>query len=163
MVSGYRTYLRVGGIWLLFAALAHSVGHWLTYVSRTMLMPDQREPLDMLLATPGGQDIWALFNQFSMAFTLFLLLAGTASVIASRRSVPLREARDWSGFSAAFWSLAFLVFLLEPVPPALIISGAAAVLHVAAFLTAANGGGRMRPAWKGASDAPPVDGRSPGP
>lgn len=152
MVSGHRTYLRVGGIWLLFAAVAHSVGHWMTYVSRTMLMPAQREPLETLLSTPGGEDIWALFNQFSMAFTLFLLLAGTASVIASRKSVPVAEARDWSGFAGAFWILAFLVFLLEPEPPALIISGAAAVFHVAAFVMAKLGGGRVRPAWKGGSD-----------
>lgn len=154
MVSGHRTYLRVGGIWLLFAAVAHSVGHWMTYVRRTMLMPAQREPLETLLSSPGGQDIWALFNQFSMAFTLFLLLSGTASVIASRKSVPLAEARDWSGFAGAFWILAFLVFLLEPVPPALIIAGAAAIFHVAAFVTARNGKGRMGPAWKSVPDDP---------
>lgn len=152
MVSGHRTYLRVGGFWLLGASVAHAVGHWLTFVTLRTLDPDHRAPVDQLLSTPAGEEIWALFNQFSLAFSLFLLLAGTASVIASRRSVPLREARDWSGFAGGFWVLAFVVFLLEPEAPGLIIAGAAAVLHVAAFITATNGGGKVRPAWKGAED-----------
>lgn len=152
MVSGHRTYLRVGGAWLLVAAVGHSVGHWLTFVTRRTLDMDHRAPVEQLVSTPAGEEIWALFNQFSLAFTLFLLLAGTASVIASRRSVPLKEARDWSGFAGAFWVLAFLVFLLEPVAPGLIIAGAAAIFHVAAFLAARNGGGEVDPAWRGASD-----------
>lgn len=136
MVSGHRTYLRVGGIWLLLSSVGHSVGHWLAFVTFRTMDEAHREPLEALRATAAGREIWALFNQFSLAFALFLLLAGTASVIASRKSVPLREARDWSGFAGAFWVLTFLVFLLEPAPPGLIIAGAAAVFHVAAFLTA---------------------------
>lgn len=149
MVSGHRTYLRVGGLWLLVAALAHSVGHWLAFVTFTTLDEAHRAPVEALRSTSAGAEVWALFNQFSLAFTLFLLLAGTASVIASRKSVPLKEARDWSGFAGAFWVLAFLVFLLEPVAPGLIIAGAAAVFHVAAFLAARNGGERIGPAWRG--------------
>jgi len=154
LVSGHRTYLRVGGVWLLLAAVAHSVGHWLAFVTLRTLDQDHREPVEALVSTPAGAEIWALFNQFSMAFGLFLLLAGTASVIASRRSVPVREARDWSGFAGAFWVLAFLVFLLEPAAPGLIIAGAAAFFHVAAFFTARNGGGRVGPAWNGGEGRP---------
>lgn len=149
MITGHRTYLRVGGLWLLFASVAHSVGHWLTLVTRRTMNPEDVEPVETLLSTPAGREIWALLNQYSLAFTLFLLLAGTASVIASRKSVPFREARDWSGFAAGFWILAFLVFLLQPEAPALIISGAAAIFHAAAFVTARKGNTPMPPAWEG--------------
>lgn len=135
MVTGHRTYLRVGGVWLLGAALAHTGWHFLTFVPRRDLDPDLIPTVDALVAAPGGDELWHLFHQFSLAFALFLLLAGTASVIASRRHVPVREVRHWSGFSGVFWSLAFLVFLLEPVAPALIISGTAAFFHLVAFFS----------------------------
>ena len=92
--------------------------------------------MDVLLATPRGVELWTLLKQFSLAFALFLVLAGTASVIASRRSVNIREAKHWSGFAAAFWILTFLVFLLEPVAPGLIIAGTAAFFHCGAFIMA---------------------------
>lgn len=147
MITGHRTYLRVGGLWLLLAAVGHTVGHWLVFTTRRAMDPDQVLAVEELLSSPAGEEIWALFNQFSLAFTLFLLLSGTASIIASRRSVPHREAFHWSGFAGAFWVLTFVVFLLEPVAPGLIIAGTAAVLHVAAFLSAWDGDGSVGPAW----------------
>jgi hypothetical protein len=162
MRSGHRTYLRVGGIWLLLAAVGHTVGHWLTFATRRTLDEAHQAPVEQLLSTPEGAEIWALFNQFSLAFGLFLLLAGTASVIASRKSVPVREAYHWSGFAGAFWVLAFVVFLLEPVAPGLIIAGAAAFFHVAAFLVAGFPQGPVGPAWEaatsGADRAKPLGG-----
>jgi hypothetical protein len=151
MVSGHRTYLRVGGLWLLFAAAAHLVGHWLTFVDRRLLEPEMEASLDTLLSSPSGVDLWALFNQFSLAFGLFLLLAGTASTIASRRTVPIREARHWSGFAGTFWVLAFGLFLIQPLAPLLIISGTAAFLHVAAFTASRDGRDTLDPAWDGAN------------
>ncbi|UCC24718.1 MAG: hypothetical protein JSU98_13425 [Gemmatimonadales bacterium] len=150
MISGHRTYLRVGGVWLLLAALGHTVGHWLTFVTFRTLDEAHQAPVEDLVSTPAGAEIWALFNQFSLAFALFLLLSGTASVIASRKSVPVREACHWSGFAGAFWMLAFVVFLLEPAAPGLIIAGTAAFFHVAAFLAALSPDGPVGPAWEAA-------------
>ena len=151
MISGHRTYLRVGGSWLLLAAAGHTVGHWLTFATRRTMDEDHRRPVEELISTPAGAEIWALFNQFSLAFGLFLLLAGTASVIASRKSVPVREARHWSGFAGAFWILALIVFLLEPAAPGLIIAGDAAFFHIAAFLSSLSTNGPVGPAWERAS------------
>ena len=154
MVSGHRTYLRVGGLWLLLAAAAHLAGHWFTFVDRRLLDREMEVSVDTLVASPSGLELWALFNQFSLAFGLFLLLAGTASTIASRRTVPIREARHWSGFAGAFWVLAFAVFLIEPLAPLLLISGTAALLHVAAFLASSDGRDTLDPAWEAASGPP---------
>ena len=151
MVTGHRTYLRLGGLWLLLAAAAHLLGHWLTFIRRTLLPPQMEAPVEMLHSSPGGVELWTLFNQFSLAFGLFLLLAGTASTIASRRSVPVREAQHWSGFAGTFWVLAFGVFLLEPLAPLLIISGTAGLLHVAAFVAAMDGREALGAAWEAAA------------
>ncbi len=153
MVSGHRTYLRVGGLWLLLAAVAHLAGHWLTFIDQRLLDPAMQPAVDELVSSPPGVELWTLFNQFSLAFGLFLLLAGTASTIASRKTVPVREARHWAGFAGTFWVLAFAVFLLEPLAPLLLISGTAALLHVAAFVTAPYGGpSGFDPAWKKATE-----------
>lgn len=154
MVTGHRTYLRLGGLWLLLAALAHLSGHWLTFVDQRLLEPEWAPMLDALFSDPAGVEFWAVFNQFSLAFGLFLLLAGTASTIASRRTVPIREARHWSGFAGTFWVLAFGIFLLQPMAPLLLISGTAALLHVAAFVASQDGQERLGPAWSAATDDP---------
>lgn len=144
MVTTHRTYLRLGGFWLLFAALAHTAWHFFTFVPGENLDAELAPSVDALLASPAGAELWVLFHQFSLAFALFLLLAGTASVIASRRNVGVREVRHWSGFAGAFWIMAFVVFLLEPVAPALIIAGTAAFFHVVAFLSAVQESGGVR-------------------
>lgn len=138
MVTSHRTYLRLGGVWLLFAALAHTAWHFFTFVPGRSLDPSLIPSIDALVATPAGAELWVLFHQFSLAFALFLLLAGTASVIASRRNVGIREARHWSGFAGGFWLMAFVVFLLEPVAPALIIAGTAAFFHLVSYFAAAS-------------------------
>lgn len=139
MVTTHRIYLRLGGVWLLFAALAHTAWHFLTFVPGDNLDPGLLPSIDALVAIPEGAELWVLFHQFSLAFALFLLLAGTASVIASRRNVGVREVRHWSGFAGGFWIMAFVVFLLEPVAPALIIAGTAAFFHVVAFFSTMGG------------------------
>lgn len=140
MVTTHRTYLRLGGIWLLFAALAHTGWHFLTFVPGKNQAPDVLASVDVLMASEAGAELWALFHQLSLAFGLFLLLGGTASVIASRRNVGVREVRHWSGLAGGFWIMAFVVFLLEPVAPALIIAGTSAFFHVVAFFSALGGG-----------------------
>lgn len=160
MITGHRTYLRVGGLWLLLASGVHLVGHWLTFASLRIMDPVHRVPVEELISTPAGEEMWMLFNQFSLAFALFLLLSGTASLIASRRSVAHRDALHWSGFAGAFWVLTFGVFLLEPVAPGLIIAGAAAVFHVAAFFTGWAGADPATPAWGAAAGGEPAEGSS---
>lgn len=148
MVSGHRTFLRVGGVWLLLAGIGHLVMfHWWGVMEGN---GEAMQAAEIVRAAPGGEELWALFTQFSLAFALFLFLSGTASVIASRRSVAVREARHWSGFAGAFWLLTFVVFLLEPVAVGLLIAGTAAFFHVAAFLVATDGLERAGPAWQAA-------------
>jgi hypothetical protein len=148
MVSGHRTFLRVGGIWLLLAGVGHLVMfHWWGVMNGN---GEAMQAVEGLRSTPAGEELWALFTQFSLAFALFLFLSGTASVIASRKDVAVKEARHWSGFAGGFWLLTFAVFLLEPVPVGLLIAGTAAFFHVAAFLAASDGLGRAGPAWQAA-------------
>lgn len=128
-----RFFFKIGAWWLLVAAAAHSVGHYLFYIDESRFTPERLEVarrMQELVADPVlDGSLWRMLQVFSLSFGLFLLFAGVSSLVLLRGKPGGALLQRMAHFNAIFWGGAFvLIFLIYPMIEPLIIAGVAIIL-----------------------------------
>ncbi|MEN8143901.1 MAG: hypothetical protein ABFS14_03025 [Gemmatimonadota bacterium] len=135
-----RFFYKIAAWWLLVAAAAHSVGHYLFYIDESRFSSDRLDVakrMQALVADPVlDGSLWRMLQAFSLSFALFLLFAGLASLVLLRGKPGGALLQRMANFNALFWGSAFvLIFLIHPTIQLLIISGVAFVLFALSRLS----------------------------
>jgi hypothetical protein len=131
-VSWTRRWYRAASAVLLIAAGAHLTAHWRVYAATDSLDPALRAVRQAMQAyqlyAPAGVTLWTAFGGFSFAFGALLALIGTTHWVLGREADPLALRRHALRNALLCAVSALALALLHPLPQALLIFAAAALL-----------------------------------
>jgi hypothetical protein len=137
-----RIWFVIGAIFLLFAFLAHSVGHYLFYVNESSFEAERVSLMNTMKVYIADKilfqtSMWTLLKMFSMSFSLLFLFAGSMNLLILKSDLPEPFLSKAALFNAVFWFVSLLLFfILNPaIQPLAICLAASLFFGVSYYLS----------------------------
>lgn len=115
-----KNWSAIGAYFLLFTFLAHSIGHYLFYVSESSFDAERVSLMNTMKAYVADKilfqtSMWTLLKMFSLSFSLLFLFAGLLNLLILKSDLPEAFLSKVALFNAVFWLVSLLLFaILNP-------------------------------------------------